>query len=65
MCMFSVTKHYFLISGHTFLPSDCDFVKIERKQKLYPLIYDISGWKKILQDSGKKNKIRVNDMAQN
>lgn len=65
MGMFSETKHYFLISCHTFLPSDRDFVKIEKKQKLYPLIYDPSGWKEILQDSGKENKIRVNDMAQN
>lgn len=65
MGMISGTKHYFLISGHPFLPSDRDFAKIEKTQKLYPLIYDPSGWKKIPQDSGKRNKIHVNDMAQN
>lgn len=57
--------HYFLISGHTHLPSDRDFALIEKRQKKVQQIYDPGMWLDIIQKANKKNPFQVTLMTQN
>ena len=56
--------HYFLIAGHTRLPSDRDFALIEKRQKKVTHIYSSSMWLDILSKANKKNPFHVSLMTQ-
>lgn len=51
---FETITHYFLISGHTHLPSDRDFALIEKAQKKHQQIYDHHEWINIIAKANKK-----------
>lgn len=62
---FTEITHYFLIPGHTHLPSDRDFALIEKCQKKIEQIYAPSMWIDIIKRSNKKNPFNVQIMTQN
>lgn len=62
---FKQITHYFLVSGHTHLPSDRDFAKIEKRQRKHaPVIYSPEGWHKVIREANKKNPFVVTVMTQ-
>lgn len=57
---FQVIEHYFLIAGHTFLPSDRDFAKIEKYHVQHcQNVYSPEQWREIIIRCGTKHKFIV------
>lgn len=56
--MFKYIEHP--LSVHTFLPSDHDFSKIEKFQKIYPISYTPEQWRDIVGKCGKKVSTQMN-----
>ncbi|CAH1100695.1 unnamed protein product [Psylliodes chrysocephalus] len=48
---FRIIEHRFLISGHTYLPCDCDFALIAKHKKYLGQIYSSKDWFKAVQKS--------------
>lgn len=62
---FNTITHHFLVSGHTYLPSDRDFPLIEKRHRKYaPEVYSPEGWYKIIRESNTKNPFLVTVMEQ-
>lgn len=56
-------EYYFLITGHTYLPTDRDFGKIEKYQQKIENVYSPDHWRKVVLDCGRKNKFIVTAMG--
>ncbi|XP_039283499.1 uncharacterized protein LOC111052342 isoform X2 [Nilaparvata lugens] len=57
---FESIEHYFLITGHTFLPSDRDFAIIEKYHtKHCQNVYNPEQWREIVAKCGTRNKFIV------
>ena len=62
---FKSITHNFLINGHTHLPSDRDFVLIEKRHRKYaPQIYSPGEWHDIISKANRKTPFEVTDMRQ-
>lgn len=61
--MFEVIEHYYLITGHTYLPSDRDFAKIEKYQRKEPNVYSPDQWRALISKCGKNKKFIVTQMT--
>lgn len=60
---FQEIEHYILITGHTYLPTDRDFGKIEKYQQKIENVYSPDHWRKVVLDCGRKNKFIVTAMG--
>lgn len=60
--VFKEIEHYYLIAGHTFLPSDRDFAKIEKFQKRHPIVYTPDQGRDIVSKCGHSKKFVVTQM---
>lgn len=55
---FNKITHYFVVSGNTHLLSDCEFAKIEKRQREHTsIIYAPEGWIKVIKETNKKKTI--------
>lgn len=62
---FESVQHCFLIPGHTLLPSDRDFAKIEKfKRAHYGNVYTTTEWRDIILRSNKRAPFMAIDMKQ-
>lgn len=62
---FKTITHYFLVSGHTHLPSDRDFALIEKCHRKYaPQVFSPNEWYNIICKSNKKTPFTVTVMKQ-
>lgn len=59
---FKSIEHRFLVSGHTFLPSDRDFALIEKAKKYHQNIYDPNGWIECIEAAKSNNPYNVTKM---
>ncbi|PSN58176.1 hypothetical protein C0J52_01032 [Blattella germanica] len=57
--MFDSIEHYYLVPGHTFLPSDSDFGVIEKKIRKTDYVFTPEDWYRLVQNSRVKNPFRV------
>ncbi|XP_050298051.1 uncharacterized protein LOC126737272 isoform X1 [Anthonomus grandis grandis] len=53
----------YLIPGHSFLPNDTDFGKIERSLKYQIRLYTLNEFKQVLENCSKKNKFVTCEMT--
>ena len=51
--------HYYMESGHSFLPNDSDFGAIERKKKQYRSVFHPDEWIEVIQNSKTKNPFNI------
>lgn len=62
---FESIEHRFLVAGHTHLPSDRDFAKIEKFAKnRTQAVYDPEGWRQIVLKCNKRKPFHVTVMKQ-
>lgn len=59
-----LARYLYLESGHTFLPNDTDFSKIETQLKFYERIYTEDEYMQVIKSCKKKNPLQVTKMAQ-
>lgn len=61
---YKTIEHRFLVSGHTYLPSDRDFAIIEKHKKLLRQVYCPQQWYEAVSKSKRVNPFRVVKMKQ-
>lgn len=59
MGMFDCIEHYYLVPGHTFLPSDRDFGIIEKKIRKTDYVFTPDDWFRLVETSRVKNPFQV------
>ena len=59
MGMFDCIEHYYLVPGHTFLPSDRDFGTIEKRIRKTDYVFTPNDWFRLVETSRVKNPFQV------
>ena len=56
-------NHKFMVSGHSYLPNDRDFGKVENAKKRHENVYTPNQWVNIVAEANKKKTFKVIPMA--
>jgi hypothetical protein len=57
---FEYTEQRFMVAGHTHIPSDCGFVKIEKSSKNHTkAVYNLDGWRQIVLQCNQRKPFHV------
>ena len=61
---FTVIDHKFMLSGHSYLPNDCDFGGIEAARRRRSTIFIPEDWYTLVENARRTNRFHVKRMEQ-